>query len=484
MKAKNYGRAVYQCLRVATDDKNAHSKLSICCRKRFLFVAEAIYKSQSKTGLLSVKTCDLNATSDTCEQVKKERKVNKCTYGYIEKFAESKGHILKSVTNKEVPYKGSLNLLSSDGTLYQITAKYYLSKNYAPEKATHLKRQVLNEKYEKIAEERGDTFKEYCLKGRQATLKLISKNGVPFQVSARYYVTAIYVKRYHLSKDCFPSFPGEHKNSKINPWSLEKDQRRKADKLVKQKRWIKILESKEMFVTYLEESISNHVKNNNNIYDFYNCIMLYYIINPVLQVPGEIYQIHHVVPFHAGGWDVPWNRVLLPYRVHILVHHLRFLWLKQRGDLTASLLMKKVPCLTRAERKVVQERSVQTSQQTKSGFYDPIVQARGQAGSQLFLKNKREAKLQPFFLLGMVWHHKISDSKIIIEPGSVVDLPGLINAFIEKLSKQSDLISTKNLQTLLNLLQSKCAHAHRPIIDVLLGKRQQSCFGWKVNVNK
>lgn len=84
----------------------------------------------------------------------------------------------------------------------------------------------------------------------------------------------------------------------------------------------------------------------------------------------------------------------------------------------------------------------------------------------------------------MVWHHKISDSKIIIEPGSVVDLPGLINAFIEKLSKQSDLISTKNLQTLLNLLQSKCAHAHRPIIDVLLGKRQQSCFGWKVNVNK
>jgi ribulose-bisphosphate carboxylase large chain len=53
LSAKNYGRAVYECLRggldFTKDDENVNSQPFMRWR-RFLFVAEAIYKSQAETG--------------------------------------------------------------------------------------------------------------------------------------------------------------------------------------------------------------------------------------------------------------------------------------------------------------------------------------------------------------------------------------------------------------------------------------------------
>ena len=69
LSAKNYGRAVYECLRggldFTKDDENVNSQPFMRWRDRFLFVAEAIYKSQSETG--EVKGHYLNATAGTCE---------------------------------------------------------------------------------------------------------------------------------------------------------------------------------------------------------------------------------------------------------------------------------------------------------------------------------------------------------------------------------------------------------------------------------
>jgi len=54
LSAKNYGRAVYECLRggldFTKDDENVNSQPFMRWRDRFLFTAEAIYKSQSETG--------------------------------------------------------------------------------------------------------------------------------------------------------------------------------------------------------------------------------------------------------------------------------------------------------------------------------------------------------------------------------------------------------------------------------------------------
>jgi ribulose-bisphosphate carboxylase large chain len=54
LSAKNYGRAVYECLRggldFTKDDENVNSQPFMRWRDRFLFVAEAIYKAQSETG--------------------------------------------------------------------------------------------------------------------------------------------------------------------------------------------------------------------------------------------------------------------------------------------------------------------------------------------------------------------------------------------------------------------------------------------------
>jgi ribulose-bisphosphate carboxylase large chain len=54
LSAKNYGRAVYECLRggldFTKDDENVNSQPFMRWRDRFLFVAEAIYKAQAETG--------------------------------------------------------------------------------------------------------------------------------------------------------------------------------------------------------------------------------------------------------------------------------------------------------------------------------------------------------------------------------------------------------------------------------------------------
>ena len=68
LSAKNYGRAVYECLRggldFTKDDENVNSQPFMRWRDRFLFVAEAIYKSQAETG--EIKGHYLNATAWYC----------------------------------------------------------------------------------------------------------------------------------------------------------------------------------------------------------------------------------------------------------------------------------------------------------------------------------------------------------------------------------------------------------------------------------
>ncbi|WJZ97172.1 hypothetical protein VitviT2T_015797 [Vitis vinifera] len=71
LSAKNYGRAVYECLRggldFTKDDENVNSQPFMRWRDRFLFCAEAIFKSQAKTG--EIKGHYLNATAGTCEEM-------------------------------------------------------------------------------------------------------------------------------------------------------------------------------------------------------------------------------------------------------------------------------------------------------------------------------------------------------------------------------------------------------------------------------
>ncbi|KAF9615744.1 hypothetical protein IFM89_026201 [Coptis chinensis] len=58
LSTKNYGRAVYECLRggldFTKDDENVNSQPFMRWRDRFLFCAEAIYKSQAETSVLPV----------------------------------------------------------------------------------------------------------------------------------------------------------------------------------------------------------------------------------------------------------------------------------------------------------------------------------------------------------------------------------------------------------------------------------------------
>ncbi|KAM1646657.1 hypothetical protein ACFX1R_009216 [Malus domestica] len=65
LSAKNYGRAVYECLRggldFTKDDENVNSQPFMHWRDRFLFFAEAIYKAQAETG--EIKGHYLNATA-------------------------------------------------------------------------------------------------------------------------------------------------------------------------------------------------------------------------------------------------------------------------------------------------------------------------------------------------------------------------------------------------------------------------------------
>ncbi|GFP97105.1 ribulose-1,5-bisphosphate carboxylase/oxygenase large subunit, partial [Phtheirospermum japonicum] len=71
LSAKNYGRAVYECLRggldFTKDDENVNSQPFMRWRDRFLFCAEAIYKAQAETG--KIKWHYLNATAGTCKEM-------------------------------------------------------------------------------------------------------------------------------------------------------------------------------------------------------------------------------------------------------------------------------------------------------------------------------------------------------------------------------------------------------------------------------
>jgi ribulose-bisphosphate carboxylase large chain len=64
LSAKNYGRAVYECLRggldFTKDDENVTSQPFMRWRDRFTFVAEAIYKSQAETGKFFAPTLGIN----------------------------------------------------------------------------------------------------------------------------------------------------------------------------------------------------------------------------------------------------------------------------------------------------------------------------------------------------------------------------------------------------------------------------------------
>jgi ribulose-bisphosphate carboxylase large chain len=71
LSAKNYGRAVYECLRggldLTKDDENINSQPFQRWRDRFSFVAEAINKAEAETG--EVKGHYLNVTAATCEDM-------------------------------------------------------------------------------------------------------------------------------------------------------------------------------------------------------------------------------------------------------------------------------------------------------------------------------------------------------------------------------------------------------------------------------
>jgi ribulose-bisphosphate carboxylase large chain len=73
LSAKNYGRACYECLRggldFTKDDENVNSQPFMRWRDRFLFVAEAIFKSQQETS--EIKGHYLNATAGSCDEIMK-----------------------------------------------------------------------------------------------------------------------------------------------------------------------------------------------------------------------------------------------------------------------------------------------------------------------------------------------------------------------------------------------------------------------------
>ncbi|CAN6454789.1 unnamed protein product [Victoria cruziana] len=71
LSAKNYERAVYECLRggldFTKDDESVNSQPFMHWRDRFLFCTEAIYKAQAETG--EIKGHYLNATVGTSEEM-------------------------------------------------------------------------------------------------------------------------------------------------------------------------------------------------------------------------------------------------------------------------------------------------------------------------------------------------------------------------------------------------------------------------------
>jgi len=68
LSAKNYGRAVYECLRGGLDFTNDESN-SPAVHAIFLFVADAIHKSQAETG--EIKGHYLNVTAPPAKMMKR-----------------------------------------------------------------------------------------------------------------------------------------------------------------------------------------------------------------------------------------------------------------------------------------------------------------------------------------------------------------------------------------------------------------------------
>merc|ERR1712037_97835 len=79
LSAKNYGRAVYECLRggldFTKDDENVNSQPFMRWRDRFLFVAEALYKAQAESG--EIKGHYLNCTAGNNDEMLKRATVAK-----------------------------------------------------------------------------------------------------------------------------------------------------------------------------------------------------------------------------------------------------------------------------------------------------------------------------------------------------------------------------------------------------------------------
>ncbi len=73
LSVKNYGKAVYECLHggldFTKDDENVNSQPFMCWKNCFLFVVEAIYKSQAETS--EIKGHYLNAITRTCKEMMK-----------------------------------------------------------------------------------------------------------------------------------------------------------------------------------------------------------------------------------------------------------------------------------------------------------------------------------------------------------------------------------------------------------------------------
>ena len=71
LSAKNYGRAVYECLRggldFTKDDENINSQPFMRWNHRFEFVMEALHKAEAETG--ERKGHYLNVTAATCEDM-------------------------------------------------------------------------------------------------------------------------------------------------------------------------------------------------------------------------------------------------------------------------------------------------------------------------------------------------------------------------------------------------------------------------------
>ncbi|AES69817.2 ribulose 1,5-bisphosphate carboxylase, large subunit [Medicago truncatula] len=138
LSAKNYGRAVYECLRGGLDftkvDENVNSQPFMRWRDRFLFCAEAIYKAQAETG--EIKGHYLNATAGTCEDMMKRAVFARelgVPIGFVEnvrKHGESNKYFLvltlRYRRNRKESYKTFLNLKRISTPGLRIYSNYQL----------------------------------------------------------------------------------------------------------------------------------------------------------------------------------------------------------------------------------------------------------------------------------------------------------------------------------------------------------------------